>query len=176
MSLAEIYPKYSSPDRGGDKGTAHSYIDIYAQHVKPTVKDLLEVGVWEGQSLAMWEEYLPEATVVGLENDLTRLRYLVDARSCDATVAASVQEALGEQMFDVIIDDGSHRVYDQIKTFDILFERLRPHGKYFIEDVQGPDALRVLMERLDDVSCDYTVWDHRSVKNRHDDILVMVAK
>lgn len=176
MSLQSIYPKYSSPDRGGDKGTAHTYIDIYATDIKPGIEALLEVGVWEGQSLAMWEEYLPGTRVIGLDNDMSRLKYDVDCRHADATSRESVDDALLEQMFDVIIDDGSHAVHDQIASFDILWPRLKKNGIYFIEDVNGPDALRILRLHLERQDVNFIVYDNRAVKNRHDDILIEVLK
>lgn len=176
MNLALIYPKYSSPDRGGDKGTQHSYIDIYARDIRPGIDSLLEIGVWEGQSLAMWEEYLPGTRVVGLDNNLSRLRYEADARLCDATDRESIEDALMSEMFDVIIDDGSHRVHDQIASLQLLWPRVNPGGLYFIEDVAGPDALRVLLERLDAMKVDYAVFDMRAEKNRFDDILVRISK
>ena len=176
MRLEDIYPKYASSDRGGDKGTQHSYIELYAQYIQPGIDSLLEIGVWEGQSLAMWEEYLPGTRVVGLDIDLSRLRYEVDARSCDATSRESIDDALLNEQFDVIIDDGSHRVFDQIASFDILWPRVKPGGHYFIEDIAGPDALRVLMERLDKARTEYAVYDMRTNKNRYDDILVRISK
>ena len=35
----------------------------------------------------------------------------------------------------IIIDDGSHHCTDVVKTFGLLFDRLAPLGKYFIEDL-----------------------------------------
>jgi SAM-dependent methyltransferase len=176
MGLQEIYGRYSSPDRGGDKGTQHSYIELYGEYIQPGIESLLEIGVWEGQSLAMWQEYLPGTRVVGLDIDLSRLRYEVDARSCDATNRESVDDALANEMFDVIIDDGSHRVHHQIESFNILWTRVKPGGHYFIEDIAGPDALRVLMEALDKARTEYAVYDMRANKNRFDDILVRISK
>jgi SAM-dependent methyltransferase len=177
MSLQEIYKRYSAPDRGGDKGTQHSYIDIYGKCIQPGhTEALLEIGVWAGHSLAMWQEYLPEALVVGFDIDLSRVQYDVGALQIDATDRLAVDRALGETTFDAIIDDGSHLVFDQIVSFDILFDRLKPGGNYFIEDVAGPDALRVLMEAISARTNEYTVYDLRGEKGRWDDILVVITR
>ena len=102
---------------------------------------LLEVGVQNGGSLEMWHEYLPPgSTCLGLDIDdrVAELAYETDRIAvyvCDATDREPLRRAIGDQTFDVIIDDGSHRCADVVATFAILFERLAPYGKYFIEDL-----------------------------------------
>jgi hypothetical protein len=174
MTLEDIYPKYAADNGGGDKGTAHSYLPVYTKHIRRGIESLLEVGVWEGNSLAMWEEYLPGTIVIGLDNDMSRLKHKVDARECDATNPDSVREAIGEQMFDVIIDDGSHVVSDQIRSFDILFERVKPGGLYFIEDINGNAAMEAIRSHLAKCRVEFSIFDLRAKKNRYDDILAVV--
>lgn len=176
MKLEDIYPKYSLPDKGGDKGTQHSYIEIYSKYISPDTKSLLEVGVWEGHSLAMWQDYLPQARVLGIDIAVYRVKFEVEVLHVDATVRGQLDQALGDETFDVIIDDGSHRVHDQIASFEHLFERVNPGGVYFIEDVAGPDALRVLSKHLDSKRIDYTQYDLRALKDRFDDILIMAYR
>ena len=174
MKLQELYPEYSLPDRGGDKGTAHSYIDIYAERIKPGIAALLEIGVWEGHSIAMWQAYLPGTRVLGLDIDLSRCHYHVEAIEVDATNREAVNKELDDQLFDVIIDDGSHRLGDQITSFDILFERVIPGGYYFIEDVAGSAELEAIEQHLISSGRTYKVYDLREKKQRRDDILVEV--
>lgn len=38
-------------------------------------------------------------------------------------------------MFDIIIDDGSHKTSEQIKSFEILSKQLNKGGLYVIEDL-----------------------------------------
>jgi predicted O-methyltransferase YrrM len=176
MTLDDIYTYFSSPDKGGDKGTQHSYISIYGEQIPPSAKSILEIGVYKGQSLAMWQQYLIDATVIGLDVNVDQVTHSVDARLCDATDPTQVNKALGDHTFDYIIDDGSHKVHDQIASLKLLWDRVNPGGAYFIEDIAGPDALRVLLEYIDTMQVAYQTWDLRSVKNRFDDMLVMVRK
>lgn len=173
MTLESIYPKYAANNGGGDKGTAHSYLPIYSRYVHPGIEALLEIGVWEGNSLAMWEEYLPGTIVIGCDNDLSRLKFDVDARFCDATNPESLFAAIGEQMFDVIIDDGSHNIGDQVRSFDILFDRLNPAGLYFIEDIYGDGPLLQLQQHLTAKGVEFVTFDLREEKNRYDDIMIV---
>ena len=102
---------------------------------------LLEIGVQNGGSLELWYKYLPVgSTCCGLDIDerVAALRYSTENISvhvCDATDSASLERVIGTQTFDIIIDDGSHHCKDVAATFELLFERLAPHGKYFIEDL-----------------------------------------
>ena len=104
ITLEKAYSNYQMPDRGGDKGTLHSYIDVYAEYISPRTKSLLEVGVFEGHSLMMWQTYLPKARIVGLDTNVRKCQFDVDVRECNATVGWQIIEALGDETFEVIID------------------------------------------------------------------------
>lgn len=173
--LVEIYSRYQGAEGGGDKGTIHSYIDIYAEYLDPT-GDLLEIGVWEGHSLAMFQEFFT-GTVIGLDIDLQRLKFEVNAKLCDATNGEDVAKTLGSQQFDYIIDDGSHRLEDQVKSLGILWHYLKPGGIYFIEDIVSTAVLDNLVrfgKTLEPKN--YWTWDLRPQKGRSDDILLALQK
>ena len=69
QSLAEIYERYTAPQgvQGcGDKGTVHSYIESYAVLLEPyraTAKQVVEIGLGNGLSLRMWEQYFRGAVM-----------------------------------------------------------------------------------------------------------------
>ena len=50
----------------------------------------------------------------------------------------NVNSQLGDMKFDIIIDDGSHNIEDQIFAFEYLKDRLNPNGLYVID--VGPFA------------------------------------
>jgi hypothetical protein len=136
----------------------------------------LEVGVYEGHSLAMWDAYFKQSKVIGLDIDVSRVKFDVDARLCDGTNRESVQTVIGDTVFDYIIDDGSHRVVDQIQSFNILWERVKPGGKYFIEDIAGDEELSRIRDAITEAGASFFVYDLRAEKGRFDDILVVVLK
>ena len=45
--------------------------------------------------------------------------------------------AIGDQRFDLIFDDGSHRPDDQQVSLSYFFKLLKPGGLYFIEDLMA---------------------------------------
>lgn len=123
----------------------HNYLLYYWMHcrdIRLAVQNVLEIGVQTDRSIRMWEEFFPNATIYGVDIDPRcrrfeggRRRILIGDQG-DVTFLRRVIEEPG-QAFDVIIDDGSHRVDHQLKTFEVLFPALSDHGIYVIEDTGG---------------------------------------
>ena len=122
----------------------HHYFEIYERHfARLRGKDIcvVEIGVGDGGSLQMWKDYFgPTARVVGM--DVT-----VDPK----LVQEGIEVVYGDQgkwddlnrltqylgrPIDILIDDGSHRCLDQIKTFEFLFPMIADGGVYLCEDLQ----------------------------------------
>lgn len=101
---------------------------------------LLEMGVQDGYSMVLWENYFPHATVVGLDSSPkpaifpTSPRFsFVQGGQDDPAVLA---EACRGGPFDIIIDDASHLGYLTARSFSLLFpDHLRPGGIYVVEDI-----------------------------------------
>jgi len=70
MTLHQLYDKYYDPKTGWpDKGTTHSYIEVYEEILAPyrkTAKNILEIGLMSGESLRMWDEYF-KGEVFGID-------------------------------------------------------------------------------------------------------------
>lgn len=176
-SLQEVYSKYSAWD-GGDKGTHHSYIEVYEKEMSKTKNiSLLEIGVQFGYSIKMWQEYFDNSWISGIDIDLNKIIFddLENVFACDATDSNKINKIFNNKKFDYIIDDGSHKVEDQIKSFDILFPRLNSGGKYFIEDIANEKNLEIIKNYLADKNItNYLVYDLREVKDRFDDIVMVI--
>lgn len=131
--------------------TEHGYTQFYAQHLPPrhSVTALLEIGIggftsitaYEekagGMSLRMWQDYFPNAHIVGLdlyEKEVPGPRIHVERGSQDdPSVLGRIADRYGP--FDVIIDDGSHIGRHQWTSFRHLFSAVKPGGTYIIEDL-----------------------------------------
>ncbi len=124
------------------------YFCVYEKIIGP-LRDrpirFLEVGVYNGGSLAMWRQYLhPESTIVGLDIDPRCAEFSkpgegVHVRIGDQSDTAFLRAVVDEfGPFDVVIDDGSHICSHMIKTFDFLFlNGLADRGVYFAEDTHS---------------------------------------
>lgn len=131
---------------GSDKGWNHGYHDVYSRLLEP-LRDqpirLLEIGVFRGGSIAAWLDYLPNATIIGVDTfqrvrpeEIAGLKHpRVQWFECDSTNGAPDIEPV-----DFIIDDGDHIQASQLATFRNFFPLLNPCGVYCIEDVLPFDA------------------------------------
>jgi cephalosporin hydroxylase len=176
--LSEIYERHKYPDGSGDKGTAHTYIEIYEDILLPyrqnTSGTLMEIGIGLGHSIRMWGEYYA-GRVIGVDvriehsaQDLTiNPRY--DILQCDAT-SPELLRMLGDTTFDVIIDDGSHMLEHQMASFKLLKHKMNPGGVYIIEDILYIDEVRA---RFESIHTNCRIVDNRHVKGRYDDVLAI---
>jgi hypothetical protein len=102
---------------------------------------LLELGVQNGLSMLMWQEYFQgRAELVGIDisprpakfPDDPQLSFVQGGQDDPAVIAA----ASGGRPFDIIIDDASHLGFLTARSFSLLFPTLlKPGGVYVIEDI-----------------------------------------
>jgi|SRR5208283_4853709 len=134
---------------GTDKLFLHHYDEEYTRHFEP-FKDrtfaLLEIGVGGygdprkgGESLKVWRDYFPHATVNGLDNEPKDLR--LGGRAITWLGSQNNVEDLERVNrlagpFDIIIDDGSHQQEHIRTSFFTLFPLLASGGIYVIEDME----------------------------------------
>jgi hypothetical protein len=178
-SLQSVYENYMDKEGWGDKGTLHSYIEIYEERMgKRQDIDILEIGVQKGHSIRMWQDYFINSNVYGIDITLDNVIYdgLNNVYVCDATSKNEINDIFLDKKFDYIVDDGSHLIEHQIKSFEILWEKIKPGGKYFIEDVNGDEAINSITSYLKLNNIKYTVIDNRLVKDRYDDIIIFMEK
>ena len=176
-SLKEIYGNHSYPEGNGDKGTAHTYIEIYEEVLKPYRNNgnILEIGISWGYSLRMWREYFINGSVTGIDVEmLPQAQDLLHNSNYniihhDATIP-SILNHIGNARYDVIIDDGSHYFPHQIQSFNILKECLNTGGIYIIEDIDDIDTNINSFKELHE-SC--KIIDNRHINNRWDDVLAI---
>lgn len=178
--------KYAStPDdigsgSGTDKATNHSYVPVYEKIFEPlrdTPVRMLEVGVMSGASLRVWDEYFThgDKEIHGVDIRPDWLIYEVkNYHVLDATHPAAA-EVLGGT-WDIVIDDGSHIPYHQIKTLEIFGQRIRPNGYYVVEDIINMDVAAHLAALGREQGFTDMIYDLRKNKNRSDDIMLVLQR
>lgn len=163
-----------------DKDNPHNYIKIYEEemNIKEDVS-ILEIGVSAGGSLIMWDSYFKNSKVVGIDLYPDYEGAVPDGIDYDVHVIDSTDKLKCDKLFidntfDYIVDDGSHKIYDQIKTFDNYYPKLKPTGKYFIEDIEVFENIKIMENHLR--NHDYKFYDLRHINGRGDDILFVITK
>ena len=144
-SVLEVTEGYEKLNTGSDKLVVHNYPVAYEELFEPIreqVKSVLEVGVAGGWSLKIWEEYFPNAMIhcVDIDPDTFQTHIgespRIDMRFFDGTNEENLHNNFEDNMFDVIIDDGSHLIDHQVLTAAYLWPKLKPGGIFVIEDTQ----------------------------------------
>lgn len=174
-TLQEIYQKYSHSNDYGDKGTAHSYIDTYAQLFEPArikATNILEIGCFYGHSLKMWKEYFPNAYIESIEiiPDLCFEEERIKVHYGDSN-DSNLSNSFKDNYYDIIIDDGFHQIDSQINTFKLYFSKLKKGGTYVIEDVLEADN-----SRFKELHSSYTLYDLSHERGISDNKLVIYKK
>jgi cephalosporin hydroxylase len=138
--LADYF--YHNPGRGTCKW--HHYFEIYHRHFarfQGKAPIIVEIGVAFGGSLQMWHHYFgPGTYVVGIDNDPACRQFEDDATKiiigdqADRSFLATVRDRVPR--IDILIDDGGHRMEQQIATFEELYPHVQQDGVYLCEDLQ----------------------------------------
>ena len=148
--LRTLFNKY-----GCDKSKKHNYHEVYEPEFSSIRNDninILEIGVFKGDSIRAWLEFFPNATIYGLdifhrvkaeEIDVMqheRVKWL----KCDSTsydVGNQIENAWPGIRFDIIIDDGLHTPAANARTLHNLFPLLEKNGRFYVEDVWPLDTM-----------------------------------
>lgn len=166
-----------------DKGTFHSYLEVYDELFEPyreSANAVLEIGVCNGGSIALWNDYFPRARIVGL--DLTEARSAKDLLHnrdrCDYVIADAYTDGTVDSLssrygqFDIIVDDGPHTLESFLFVAREYPKLLKQGGVLVIEDVQSIDWVDEIIKAFPEPAC-ARVEDRRSIKNRWDDIMII---
>jgi hypothetical protein len=155
MTLHEIAVKHRT-----DKAE-HLFTNVYDEafsHLRDRNLRFLEVGIWMGASINMWEEYFKNAEIFAAdimtesERKETSLTYEGGIYS-DIEISPKVktfvvnQEKESELLtlpddLDIIVEDGGHSMLQQQITFNVLFNhKLKPGGYYVLEDLHTSEDI-----------------------------------
>jgi hypothetical protein len=185
MSLEEIVDNSRT-----DKNTVHSYLPLYQQLLigkKETAKNVLEVGIFLGGSIKLWNNFFTNANVYGLDmmhisnvwegitnNEKIILHTSTDAYNTDFFTTHFLNKNI---KCDFMLDDGPHTL-ESMKDFIKLYSQIMTDdGILIIEDVQSPEWLKYLYDEVPENLKKYVkVYDLRKNKNRYDDIVFTIDK
>lgn len=119
------------------------YFEVYERHLarfRGQPLTMVEIGVFKGGSLMMWRDYFgPGAAIWGV--DLSPEVESLRAEGFGILVGDQGDRAFLERLKaevprpDILIDDGGHRMEQQIATFDVLFPWVADDGVYICEDL-----------------------------------------
>ena len=129
-------------DKWGTTPDKHAYLEKYGEifeRLKDQDNRILEIGIKEGDSLNLWAEYFTQSVVYGIDKHypqegMVELHRRVRIIEGDAYTPEMMTLLKDIGKFDVIIDDGSHRLYHQKFVIDYYLDLLTDDGILVIED------------------------------------------
>jgi Methyltransferase domain len=118
------------------------YLEIYDEMLTSyRGKDIsfLEIGIYKGGSMPMWQGFFGQGS---------RLTFLDIDPACRALKLPGTTVEIGDQSdpaflhrigqehgpFDLVVDDGGHKMHQQITSFRHLWPQLKDRGLYIVED------------------------------------------
>jgi hypothetical protein len=164
-----------------DKDSVHSYLEYY-DTIFSVYKDkdinLLEIGIDKGGSLLLWNKYFtPNSNLYGMDvymqPNLSSLEYIENITVLYKNAYKVNKNFLNGINFDIIIDDGSHYLHDQITAFEVYKNKLTKGGIFVIEDLQ-PEGVEYFTKISQTIS-NCKIVDLRFVKDRYDDMLFVYS-
>ena len=185
MSLEEIVNNSRT-----DKNTTHSYLPLYQQLLsskKETAKNVLEVGIYSGGSIQLWNDFFLNATVYGL--DIMNINDVWEGiKNKERIILYTSTDAYNNDFFitnflnknikcDFMLDDGPHSL-ESMKQFIKLYSQIMTDdGILIIEDVQSWDWIDMLKNEVPEHLKQFIkIYDLRPTKNRYDDIVFTIDK
>ena len=165
------------------KYSFHKYTNIYESLLnrkKYSAKSILEIGVAQGASLRTFRDFFPNAKIFGLdiypESILSEPRIdVVIGDSSEVSSFIKLKEMNNNENFDIAVDDGSHKVSDQLKSFEILWPMIKENGLYIIEDVHNEELIKNELAKIVSKSSIMT-FDLRPQSNLTDSGVVVIIK
>ena len=125
----------------------HHYLKIYDFHFKRFKNKnpkILEIGVYKGGSLEMWNSYFDgKCQIYGIDIDKECLKIpsILKTDNIQVDIGNQVKRKFWKKYikdkpkFDIIIDDGGHRMQQQIITYEELIDHVSDDGIYLCEDL-----------------------------------------
>jgi hypothetical protein len=138
--VTDIFDKYNTDKNSSFHNYGRQYDALLKDYRNKNLK-YLEVGVLNGDSIHAMREVFKEATLIlGVDINSECKKY----EKIEEGIFVEIGDATDDKFikfltqkygrFDIILDDGSHKNKDVIKTFETLFPLLNDDGLYIIED------------------------------------------
>lgn len=183
MSLIELVDNSRT-----DKNTVHSYLPLYEELLikkKYVAKNVLEIGINQGGSIKLWNDFFINAKIHGLDiipieeiwseikNDKIIL-YTSDAYDDDFFNENFLNKNI---KFDFMLDDGPHSLLSMIKFIQLYSKVMEDDGILIIEDVQSTEWIETLIHFVPEHLKQFIrIYDLRQNKGRYDDIVFTIDK
>lgn len=125
-----------------DKSYYHLFTEFYNDYFykfKNSKINILEIGIFQGSSLKLLEEYFQNAIIysIDINKEYVNKKYgeRIKTYHCSQDNFQEIDRLFNNIKFDIIIEDGSHQTIHQHKSLGHMFGYLNKNGIYICEDL-----------------------------------------
>ena len=178
---------------GGDASKL-GYTKVYFEkfsHLQSKPINFLEIGIFQGKSLALWSEFFTNGKIYGIDIDTTEynlskeklmseynafsnnnIQKIFETNTCEKD-----QNVLDElPMIDILIDDGAHDHKSQHSTFINYFSKVNSGGMYVIEDIRQFELIDIMQKTISETPFSAYVDNMEVFDFDHDHKLIVITK
>ena len=179
--LIEKHKLNANRSSGTDKVRRHSYIDVYESLFASKRNEnltILEIGTNFGGSALLWHDYLVLLDIMDRTLD-QHMKQMNPNRYKKIISNAYSQEVVNQikidypNGLDIAIDDGPHTLQSQKDFIQLYMPMIRKNGILVIEDISKIEYAHELKKIIPENYISEVI-DLRHVKNRYDDIMLIV--
>lgn len=184
MNLKEILEKNNLNDYsytyGTDKETVHCYVSNFYEQAFAKYKNLqiniLEIGIFKGASLKLWREYFDKAHITGVDIQDQVLPQFKDLKDVDLIFDNAYSQTFlnDDKKFNILIDDGPHTLESQLIFINKYIPKMDKDSILVIEDIANISYIPLLEKMIPEGNYSTEVIDIRHIKNRYDDIMLII--
>ena len=140
--------QYIQPSkRKNDKIIAHGYAKIYENLFKPKKSEhlkILEIGSFYGNASAALFFYFKNSIIYSADINPDMYKYKGSRLKnffADTSSRGSINENILEKNieFDIVIEDASHMLKDQIISLFMIFPKIKKGGIFIVEEIDFPE-------------------------------------
>lgn len=175
------YFSQSGNIKSTDKELKHRYCSLLYDELFKEYKNksltILEVGIYYGGSLMLWSDYFINSKIIGVDriNQLHTTEITKYNRIHTYFTNAYKKEFVDSlDTIDIFIDDGSHRLQDQLSAIDLFLDKINPGGLFIIEDIQSIENANILLDKIKNMN--YILHDSTKETKISDNIVLIIKK
>jgi glycosyltransferase involved in cell wall biosynthesis len=141
QTLSKLYRTH----RGKVTDKWNFYLGAYGkwfEQIRNKRVSILEIGIQNGGSLEIWLKYFRNAEfIVGCDINTSCAELTFSSKKISVIVGDANNDQVERRIsdtcpnYDIIIDDGSHKSSDIVRSFSRYFKNLKLDGFYIIEDL-----------------------------------------
>ena len=129
----------------------HGYTQFYEKHfeqIRSKKLNILEIGSYAGASAASFKKYFYNSNIYCLDVNISNFKFSsknIQVFGIDVSNQKKIMKFFKKigadktSFFDIIIDDGSHKLSDILLSLNTFIYKLNKNGYYVIEDFKLPN-------------------------------------